>query len=250
MAKRFVGLCLCIVIVSGELAGHVAAQDQAPAQGPVSRAILPAAAANDPSDFPALGVPYIFAQQPIPRKKKEEPSKKEDPQLSPEELASLRPQQTAFAPIDNKPMLPDTNYFGAKTFSVVSVLGVNPLSNVSSNNATVVDQYSVLAPILTRGSFKVADNASPRPLDRVFFYYNYYNSVPVQVRASASTLTLSGSGNNRLFGLFPPGPYTLRQTLTKTLLNDPTSPPQTLTNTAFTSANVHQETIGFEKTFL
>src|SRR5215471_10298927 len=115
MAKRIAGLCLVIALTAFSIPGRAAAQEQPPAQIPVSRAILPVAS-TEQSDSPLLGVPYVFGQQPIQRKKKEEPPKKEDVQLTPGELASLRPQQTAVAPIDNKPMLPDTNYFSTRTF--------------------------------------------------------------------------------------------------------------------------------------
>src|SRR5262249_28758127 len=153
----------------------------------------------------------------------------EDAQLTPEELASLRPQQTVFAPIDNKPMLPDTNYFSVRTFSVVSALSINSDGRIT--NATVVDQFSVLAPILTRGSFKVADNDSPRPLDRLFFYYDYYNHVPFQFRGAASPLPFDPGPP--FFQGFPRAPYTLRKTLPQTIFNSPNPPPQTLTSTNF-----------------
>jgi hypothetical protein len=43
--------------------------------------------------------------------------------------------------------------------------------NASSSN------HRILVPLLARGSFKVADNESPRPQDRVFFNFNYFNHV-------------------------------------------------------------------------
>jgi Putative MetA-pathway of phenol degradation len=58
-------------------------------------------------------------------------------------------------------------------------------------------------PFAARGAFKIADNESPRPTDRVFFNYNYFNALAI-----AST------------------------------------------SSSVTTADLHRETIGFEKTFL
>jgi hypothetical protein len=41
------------------------------------------------------------------------------------------------------------------------------------------DRIHVDAPVLWRVSFKIAENESPRPVDRVFVTYNYYNDVDV-----------------------------------------------------------------------
>lgn len=62
---------------------------------------------------------------------------------------------------------------------------------------------SLVVPVVVRGAFKITENESPRPQDRVFTTYNYFNNV-------------NGSLN-------PPG---VRQ------------------------ADVHRETVGFEKTLL
>jgi hypothetical protein len=78
--------------------------------------------------------------------------------------------------------------------------GVTPPANVRSvtGNRTIV-----VAPLPFRSVFKIMENESPRPTDRVFFNYNYFNNV------------------DRLFQGQPGS-----------------------------NANLHRETIGFEKTFL
>jgi hypothetical protein len=42
----------------------------------------------------------------------------------------------------------------------------------------------VRVPLASAGSFKIAENESPRPLDRVFFTYNYYNDLNTGARAA------------------------------------------------------------------
>jgi hypothetical protein len=50
------------------------------------------------------------------------------------------------------------------------------------NGATV----AALVPILARGSFKIADNESPRPTDRVFFSYNYFDRINTSFQGSGT----------------------------------------------------------------
>jgi hypothetical protein len=80
--------------------------------------------------------------------------------------------------------------------------GVTPPAHVRI--ATISgNRTAVIAPLPFRSAFKITENESPRPTDRVFFNYNYYNNV------------------DRIFQGIPG-----------------------------TNANLHRETIGFEKTFL
>jgi len=41
------------------------------------------------------------------------------------------------------------------------------------NGATV----AAIVPVIARGAFKIADNESPRPTDRIFFNYNYFDRI-------------------------------------------------------------------------
>jgi hypothetical protein len=45
---------------------------------------------------------------------------------------------------------------------------------------------TVRVPISSTGSFKIADNESPRPVDRVYFGYNYFNNVNGSFRGDVS----------------------------------------------------------------
>jgi hypothetical protein len=49
-------------------------------------------------------------------------------------------------------------------------------SSASTGAAAVASSFGgVRVPIASRGAFKISDNESPRPSDRVFFTYNYYD---------------------------------------------------------------------------
>jgi hypothetical protein len=78
-------------------------------------------------------------------------------------------------------------------------------------------------PLVTRGAIKVSENESPRPQDRIFFNYNYFNNVTV-------------------FGTtFDP------------LLARRQVPGQTFGPTgtrSFQAFDLHRETFGFERTFI
>jgi hypothetical protein len=67
-----------------------------------------------------------------------------------------------------------------------------------------------LLPQVQRGAFKISDNESPRPMDRVFAYYSYFN----RVTAPAAFVTPVGVLNRNV------------------------------------TTDLHRETAGFEKTFL
>jgi hypothetical protein len=80
-------------------------------------------------------------------------------------------------------------------------------------------------PYVFRGGFKIADNESPRPEDRVFLGYNYYDG----------------------FG----GTSTPGQTITQNILsNGRTTVTTVIPGVDAPQINVHRETIGFEKTLL
>ncbi len=93
------------------------------------------------------------------------------------------------------------------------------------NFATVTEQVRALVADVSRGAFKIAEDESPQPQDRVYVDFRYFR-VPVQVLGASTAITpLPGS-----FGV-------------------PTSVPN-LTNTTLSSMDVYRETIGVEKTFL
>jgi hypothetical protein len=203
------------------------------------------------ANLPIFPSAEVLLAQKIGDKDKDKKDKKDQPPLPADDLESLRPPRTAFQPIDNKPMFGDQlGTFAQRTIIFKSTLAITlpSVEGLPSQivTAEVQDQFRVLVPVLSRGSFKVADNASPRPLDRVFVFYTYYDRVPVPVGPSLSHLTIAAIRSQTGAA----APFTLRQNLFDTIQNNPLSPPTALTANAFTFANVHRETIGFEKTFL
>lgn len=95
----------------------------------------------------------------------------------------------------------------------------------------VTQTRTILVPSSTLGAFKIAENASPRPVDRVFFTYNFFgdlhgpNSGPTGPVNVITTTGNPGAGNGRTSVITFPG-------------------------TPQVSANVNREVFGFEKTFL
>jgi hypothetical protein len=90
-------------------------------------------------------------------------------------------------------------------------------------------------PVVARGDFKIGENESPRPQDRVFINYNYFQGVQGTEAFSPATTT-AGPG-----GIFtttlPDGQIvTTSDTITQGLL------------LPANRVNVHRETVGFEKT--
>jgi hypothetical protein len=95
-------------------------------------------------------------------------------------------------------------------------------------NRTVMTPVTVCDPVAARAGsgFKIADNESPCPQDRVFFSYNYFDR-------------LSGAGG------FTPGSTVI--TNTPTVITSVVTPDAVVTAR---NANVNRELFGFEKTFL
>ena len=107
--------------------------------------------------------------------------------------------------------------------------GTPPSTIITTKTQTVVRQVLVCDPIASRAGsgFKVADNESPKPTDRVFFTYNYFSNL----RGDSGSV---------------PASLTARQL-------DPFTTVVTEVPGAIVTErprNVHRELFGFEKTFL
>jgi len=68
----------------------------------------------------------------------------------------------------------DANGMPGRIVTVNNPLQLPPVTSVVPSSENVVAQV----PILSRGSFKIAENERPMPEDRVFLNYNYYQGVP------------------------------------------------------------------------
>ncbi len=62
---------------------------------------------------------------------------------------------------------------GPTVITKVRINGNNPLTTTPGAVLTATSRQ----PLLNRGTFKIADNDSPRPVDRVFVTYNYFDTV-------------------------------------------------------------------------
>lgn len=116
------------------------------------------------------------------------------------------------------------------TSTFINLIGV-PVTTTTAR--TTVKAREFLIPVPIQGSFKVAENASPMPVDRVYFTYNFYNdirslqsgqNVPI-VNRTTTTTTIVGQG-------------VVTTTVTNVIPGAPSF------------VNLHRETLGFETTFL
>jgi hypothetical protein len=113
---------------------------------------------------------------------------------------------------------------------------VPALVPVTTTNTTLVQRQQITeVPVNLRvavpdgGSFKLAENESPRPVDRVFVTYNYYSG-------------LTGPDTNAAL------PHL--DTVTTTIGGAPTTIATFVPGVAAPREDLHREVIGFEKTFL
>jgi hypothetical protein len=99
-------------------------------------------------------------------------------------------------------------------------------------------QHVVLAldPVLSRGDFEISQNESPRPQDRVFGTYSFFDGVRGTAPFSPAFSVFGGSTSQ----LLPDGVTTV--TTTSTISSPGVLEP-------VRKVNVHRETFGFEKAF-
>jgi len=99
-------------------------------------------------------------------------------------------------------------------------------------------QRTVLVPYASSAAaFKIAENESPRPVDRVFFLGNHFGAI--RSPESAGNQALSNVQNTTSI---TPGGGLLTTVNTNTITNIPGAPR--------VNANLYREVFGFEKTFL
>ncbi len=106
-----------------------------------------------------------------------------------------------------------------------------PVTNTST--IAVVQTRTILIPAATLGAFKVAENASPRPQDRVFASYNFYGGLRGASGVNDATTTTQTNTTIDDIGA--------NVTLTSVSTSIPATP--------VVRANLHREVVGFEKTF-
>ncbi len=142
------------------------------------------------------------------------------------------------------------DFYGTFAKSFVTVTGVQTTTvttqrrdpalgtlvvTTTSTATPVTQQRTFLIPLAGRGAFKIAENASPMPVDRCFFTYNHFNSI-----------------RSPQYGQTDPS-----STATQTTVNNPQQGVRTTSNVVTTFptpyvpfVNLNREVAGFEKTFL
>jgi hypothetical protein len=98
---------------------------------------------------------------------------------------------------------------------------------------TINEQVRFQQPVISRGAYKIADDESPRPVDRVYLSYNYFNSLRFQADTATSAVNLTPASVQ--FLRFGPGPVPF---------------PIGFADTQFSRIDLHRYTFGFEKTIL
>jgi hypothetical protein len=122
------------------------------------------------------------------------------------------------------------------TTTIVTNLDVSPPNNiiVTRTSTPTSRTFTILVPTPSSGSFKIAENDSPKPVDRVFFTWNYFSHIAdPQGAPVASVNTNQQATFTSDFG-------------TTAAVNVNTSIP----GLPRAIANLHREVFGFEKTFL
>jgi hypothetical protein len=76
-------------------------------------------------------------------------------------------------------MIGDLGVYGSVLKFVTSTSTITTGVGASKTVQTVTTQQPVHVPIVSRGSFKISENESPRPQDRFYFGYNYFADVSI-----------------------------------------------------------------------
>jgi hypothetical protein len=115
-----------------------------------------------------------------------------------------------------------------------------PVTTTTTTVTPTSQTRTILVPYATAGAFKVAENASPRPQDRVFMTYNYFDDIlppgaaPIQAFNNTQTTTTAGAA----------GPAGIAGATTATAATT------SIAGLPRLSTNLNREVFGFEKTFL
>jgi hypothetical protein len=195
-------------------------------------------------------------KQPTDKKKTPDPK---DKKLEPEtdiftRTPTMGPQ---FATGFNPYMLGDFGIFFAKqTFTLVgtqtstqtSTIFVNQggstgvpkkiilATNTTTTTTPFTQTRTIVVPFASSAAaFKIAENESPRPVDRVFFTWNYFGAIRGPDNGGATNFTTNSQTLTNFSGL--------NNLVATSIVTSLPAPPRA-------TANLHREMFGFEKTFL
>jgi hypothetical protein len=159
-------------------------------------------------------------------------------------------------PIPNTTILTTPTTFNNGTLPLPSVAG--PLNSVTITQ-NVVRAVCVYDPVLAHGAFRIAENESPRPRDRIFGTYNYFSNaqgINGVVGPSDVTQPVPGSQFGTVSALIsgvpqfdPATGQVITGPLQITSLTERSILPDSVAAAAGRFSAVNRETFGFEKTF-
>jgi hypothetical protein len=212
---------------------------------------------TEPENRPRLGEPTITQEKEKekeklkpPDKEKKTPEKKlADPAET--DIFAPAPPSSGEVPLGFHPhMLGDfpgsfarqtITIFGVQTTVTTSTTVTKPMfivvngenvlvpgktiTTTKSVTTPIAQTRTVLVPVGALGAFKIAENASPRPVDRVFFTYNFFGDLSGPGSGANNPINITTGNNNVRVNTFIPG-------------------------TSAVNSNVNREIFGFEKTFL
>lgn len=222
--------------------------------------------AQSTAGTPSAEYPAFLAGQEKGKEKEKEPKDKGQPPADPfaEALTQRAPESAEASRGLNPHTISDPPVYGYSLTRILlpSIQFTTLNSSSPGSPPTIVSQKQILVttvtrvPVVSLGAFKIAENQSPLPEDRVFLTYNYFDGVrgPGGSFGSPSTLTQPTTFT------FQPPPFTV---LIPVRAGPPrqviiTPPPQTLPATINTvipgaappQVDIHRAVFGFEKTIL
>lgn len=104
------------------------------------------------------------------------------PQTPPTQLAQPAPAESPQDPLAQEPSL-SPERFGAVGGDNVALATPNMIGDFIGPNGSITLRdpsgvtRSAVVPLVARGAFKIAENESPRPVDRVYINYNYFSGL-------------------------------------------------------------------------
>ncbi len=216
-------------------------------------------ASTDEPRIVRLLAPVETIEEVQPKDQEKQPGKDKD-KKPPEKKLSDQPDTDIFtqapAPIRealgfNPQMLGDK--YGKFAFSTVTFVGTQtlttttttqqivspggpPITTTQTTTTSVSQSRNVLIPVPGQGAFKVAENASPIPVDRFFFTYNFFNDIRSVMNGQNLPITSTQTA-------------TTQRNIRGTQITTTTTSTATIPGTP-SFVDLHREVIGFEKTFL
>ena len=127
-----------------------------------------------------------------------------------------------------------TNPNGTSGGPIVRAPGLTPITRTVTTTTPFSETRTLLIPYAVAGAFKVADNASPRPQDRVFMTYNYFDDIQ-----GPGAAPIPGINNTQSTTIAGPGGSTTT-----------TSTTASVAGLSRLTSDLNREVFGFEKTFL